>query len=428
MEFAPPKGPLDERIKLGAAFEPAEFTAPAAAIPPLPGLEDTSAGAAAGAAGEPGLPPLEVGDGLTLPPLGEPAMHVERTAPTEASAPSASAARGVEELELSAHAARPIDEAAAMAGLPMLEPMGAMPELPAELPPPVIAAEAALLERAGIAEADEALASRGEAERTQSSAPAAQAPFVTETMADLYLKQGFRDQALDVYRMLLAVDPENERLRARIAELQPARAEAAGPTVRDFFARLAARRPGERGDRTAAAALPADDDFASLEPLPAPMPAPEPVYTPPHGDAVIPAEPVEGAVHATAEGGGSIDALFGSRPVGTSEDSAAAALAQAFGAASDAPVITGHPARAAAGELSLDSVFRDTPVRPPRNSQGFSFDEFFSESATADRDSSAGSSAPPEAPPLPAAAEEREERSADDIEQFNSWLQGLKHR
>ena len=126
--------------------------------------------------------------------------------------------------------------------------------------------------------------------------------------------------------------------------------------------------------------------------------------------------------------GGSIDELFGNRPPGTSEDSAAAALAQAFGSKEDqTPPLTGRPARAASGELSLDSVFRDGPARPPRTSQSFSFDQFFSESATSGNvartsGSHRTSQEVPTAPEAPA------ERSADDIEQFNSWLQGLKQR
>ncbi len=127
---------------------------------------------------------------------------------------------------------------------------------------------------------------------------------------------------------------------------------------------------------------------------------------------------------ATQGSGGSIDALFGNRAPGTSEDSAASALAQAFGGSSEpAPVISGRPARAANGELSLDSVFRDGPPRAPRASQSFSFDQFFSpESASVER-----APAPPPAPASEAPApSEPAERSADDIEQFNSWLQGLK--
>ena len=122
--------------------------------------------------------------------------------------------------------------------------------------------------------------------------------------------------------------------------------------------------------------------------------------------------------------GGSIDALFGNRPTGATEDSAASALSQAFGGSPpDAPPITGNPARPATGELSLDSVFRDGGARGARNSQGFSFDQFFSQ--TADGDRTSGGSTGPQDNPAPG---EPAERTADDIEQFNSWLQGLKQR
>ena len=136
---------------------------------------------------------------------------------------------------------------------------------------------------------------------------------------------------------------------------------------------------------------------------------------------------------ATTQGGGlggSIDALFGNRAPGTSEDSAASALAQAFGGSSDpVPGITGRPARAAAGALSLDSVFGESTPRPPRASPSFSFDQFFSpDSGTNERGASAGASAGAAPPPSADAAPTTEpaERSADDIEQFTSWLQGLK--
>ena len=121
--------------------------------------------------------------------------------------------------------------------------------------------------------------------------------------------------------------------------------------------------------------------------------------------------------------GGSIDALFGNRPIGSTEDSAASALAQAFGAGADAAPISGNPARPATGELTLDSVFREGGARGPRTSQGFSFDQFFSQNVDGDRTSGGGrTSQEVPAPGEPA------ERSEDDIEQFNSWLQGLKQR
>lgn len=71
-------------------------------------------------------------------------------------------------------------------------------------------------------------------------------PFVTETMAELYLSQGLRGEALAIYRQL-AIRRDDPALRRKIAEL-----EAAPPqqpvreTVRAFFARIGARRPNEK--------------------------------------------------------------------------------------------------------------------------------------------------------------------------------------
>jgi hypothetical protein len=133
---------------------------------------------------------------------------------------------------------------------------------------------------------------------------------------------------------------------------------------------------------------------------------------------------VQRAATTQSRPSGSIDALFGNRAVGTSEDSAASALAQAFGGSRDAPSISGRPARAAAQELSLDSVFRDGGGRAPRPSGSFSFDQFFSEGASGSEKPSSPTTGSHDvvAPSEPA------ERTADDISQFNSWLQGLKHR
>jgi hypothetical protein len=201
--------------------------------------------------------------------------------------------------------------------------------------------------------------------------------------------------------------------------------------VRDFFAQFAARRPGERG---VASAPPSDGDFAVEEVEDSDV-AESHVAESHVAESVVPAEVDSPAVEAPTNGdaaaahaaaptsGGSIDSLFGNRPIGSSEDTAASALAQAFGAAAaPAPQITGNPARPAAGELSLDSVFRDGASRGPRTSQGFSFDQFFSQNAEGDETSGGRTSQEVPMPGEPA------EKSADDIEQFNSWLQGLKNR
>jgi hypothetical protein len=193
------------------------------------------------------------------------------------------------------------------------------------------------------------------------------------------------------------------------SELAPEPVQESGPSVREFLAWIAARRPGDQPAAESASSLPpVADDFSAVEAPPPPAPS-----------AVRRATPPEGR-------GGSIDALFGARTAGGTEDSAASALAQAFGGA-ELPSVAGRPARAAAGELSLDSVFRDARGGgAPRSGQSFSFDQFFSETAAVP-----ARSTPPAPTPAPAEAHavgEPPERSAEDIEQFNSWLQGLKPR
>ncbi|MEP6991487.1 MAG: tetratricopeptide repeat protein [bacterium] len=338
--------------------------------------------------------------------------------------------------------------------------------IPTELPPAVIAAEAALTRTSSPRAADTPRESASEATVVPGT------PFVTETMAELYVAQGHPERARAVYEQLLAAKPYDERLRGLLASLSwGSEAEAAGPNVREFFARIALRRAGSR---TAAAMPPADDDFG---------PAREADLTPPLGEkadagaapdaphsvadaegvdvdadadiavettrAIVfespassaPVEPPAAPVQPSSAAGpvtpalervarmrtpdGSIDALFGNRPPGTSEDSAASALAQAFGGEAEAPpAISGRPAHAASGELSLDSVFRDGPARPPRTSQSFSFDQFFrgaenrASTGTPQRTSSE----------VPMPGDIAAEHGEDDIEQFNSWLQGLKQR
>lgn len=99
-------------------------------------------------------------------------------------------------------------------------------------------------------------------------------PFVNETMAQLYLQQGYKQLALQVYRQLAVSRPQDEGLRSRIAEIEAADAaehpsevpaarkekaaerqsgapETGGrqPSVREFFATLGRRRPPSPSSR-----------------------------------------------------------------------------------------------------------------------------------------------------------------------------------
>jgi hypothetical protein len=51
-------------------------------------------------------------------------------------------------------------------------------------------------------------------------------PVFTRTLAELYVKQGFTDRALDVYRHLLEREPDAEDLRDRIARIESGEAAA----------------------------------------------------------------------------------------------------------------------------------------------------------------------------------------------------------
>ena len=495
-EFTAPQAPVEQTPGLQSSYEvetgvhPVFFAPlagldrPETTVEPTPALETTSA--------FPELDePLPEDRGEVVPPHGDPIAE---------SAPSASPAVRDEALldfdmplvdEPARHAApSPVSheaEAPRLESEPVdSQPVDASPvsaasppTIPTELPPEVIAAEAALIdagasivqpEPSGVeseSRESESLESEslesesvggelsfldvGEAasvesgvsvsessqaglepieERVTDEEPSPDAglaeprPFVTETMAELYLKQGFRQEALSVYEQLSGARPDDERLREKVGSLRAelaAPVKPSGPPVREFFARFAARRPGERA---AAAAPPAFDDFGPSDAASG-TPAEDAMTDASSDDfgrdSAVHAAPSP-ATAAQPRTGGSIDALFGNQSVDAPEDSAASALAQAFGTGGEPAQISGNPARQASGELTLDSVFHDGGSRAPRTSQGFSFDQFFSQNVDGERTS--GGDAIGESP----VSGEPAERTEDDIEQFNSWLQGLKQR
>ena len=62
----------------------------------------------------------------------------------------------------------------------------------------------------------------GQSEAPEPSAPrvSQSVPFVTETMAQLYLSQGHRAEAIDIYRKLIEARPEDRDLKARLAAIE----------------------------------------------------------------------------------------------------------------------------------------------------------------------------------------------------------------
>jgi tetratricopeptide (TPR) repeat protein len=186
---------------------------------------------------------------------------------------------------------------------------------------------------------------------------------VTETMAEIFLRQGHRELALAVYTQLSLRDPDNRRL----AEVAAALSEELAP--------------------------------------PAPPPPPEkpaPRYA------------------AAATGGRSVRSLFGAL-LSASRPTVATAIHPPAFETPRRPA--GEPTRPAQEPLSLGAVFGDEaapagPASPPvAPGSEPSFEEFFAPGSSAD----AELPRPPEHDTAAAASQVPE-----DLEQFNAWLRGLK--
>lgn len=264
------------------------------------------------------------------------------------------------------------------------------------------------------------------------SAPIAEpaAAFVTETMATLYLQQGHLDSALDIYRQLVAQRPEDAALRERMAAVESQLASAAavaaapepfveetteplvapqsygGPTIREFLSGLMTRR-----------VMVTEIPPVEPEPVEAVPPEEPPVVEEPESKAEITRDAARPTPSSSETVGGSLDMLFSGADAAANDAHAARTLADAF--APDTPEtspLQGMPAHRASSELSLNHVFKgSTPQRVSTETDAFSFDQFFTENA-------AEGTPGPDAEGSPATPAE----GADDIAQFNAWLNGLK--
>jgi tetratricopeptide (TPR) repeat protein len=58
-------------------------------------------------------------------------------------------------------------------------------------------------------------------------------PIATATLAEIYVKQGLLDKALEVYQGILAQGPENESVRKRIMQLQEMLGKVVNPVTED---------------------------------------------------------------------------------------------------------------------------------------------------------------------------------------------------
>ncbi|MEK7401037.1 MAG: tetratricopeptide repeat protein [Gemmatimonadota bacterium] len=232
-------------------------------------------------------------------------------------------------------------------------------------------------------------------------------PFVTETMAELYLQQGHRDEALRVYRALLEQRPGDAKIEGKIAELTGAPTEppapmlaaealpvapvlppADGPTIRAVLMLIAMRRPGYRPE-------PADTNGA-------------------HAEVAAPAEPL------SRQGADSLGALWNDAPPALEEESAALVLSAAFADLDGAARGNGLDLSAAAAAATAAQAAQAAAMSggPPAAPSSFSFDKFFSQRVTAEYAAQSGKAGVSGAPV----------ESKDDVAQFTKWLEGLKQR
>lgn len=422
---APPQAEAPVEMALG--FEPTSASAGNEPVPPASALEiDTpvSAQQAAAPIDSFSLAGLET-TSLAAPPPPAPQPAPELTplpdldfaAPATSDPAAGAPAPDLEFVEPPAAAPTAVARAAAPADqeLPLLD-LGELPSRPVAASPPPSAPAAAPPAAAPPAAVPPALPEWSAPPEPAEAVPAApeSGPFVTETMAELYLKQGHREEALRVYRALLDQRPADASLQAKVsgleAELSPASAARApdpryeepaavahaGPTIRELLNAIASRRPGFRPE-------PPRDNGAT----PAEM-----------GFAPMATHPAAAASLAPD----TLAALFGNAQVAPADEGAALALAFAFaesngvGGTGAAQEISGAPARRAANDLSLDTVFGAQQAPPTASPSSFSFDQFFSQRATAEH--ATGSAAPGGT-----AAD-----SPNDVAQFTQWLEGLKQR
>src|SRR6185437_7537328 len=140
-------------------------------------------------------------------------------------------------------------------------------------------------------------------------------PVLTETMAELYLKQGHKDDALRVYQALLAQRPGDVRLEAKVRELDgsddapvltshPMRAPASGLSLGSFLKKILGSRPG----------APAADPLPEQSALPGPRvtsgATPQSMLAEAFADEP-PLGPTPGSPSRPAADSLSLDAVFG---------------------------------------------------------------------------------------------------------------------
>jgi tetratricopeptide (TPR) repeat protein len=250
--------------------------------------------------------------------------------------------------------------------------------------------------------------------------------FVTETMAELLVAQGFVARAVGVYEELVARRPDDSALALRLAELRD--------TI-DAEATEAVPEAEPEAMPTPIAPLAAFTPARGVTPRAVPFIAPAPRRTAREWLSLLAAmqvarrTPVAGTIAVSmptpADG---LASLFGASPL-PADDVAARSLATAFGGA--VPLDSTTPLFAS-GEFTLPpepprgNAELETPAESGNGPNLYSFDRFFPDPATTAGSPSASTDAAV-APSAPGARPDDPTSPGADLAQFSHWLKGLSN-
>jgi tetratricopeptide (TPR) repeat protein len=251
-------------------------------------------------------------------------------------------------------------------------------------------------------------------------------PFVNETMAQLYLQQGYRQLALKVYRQLSASRPHDQSLKDRIAEIEAADAADHPDEVRVM------RKEEPSIERPTEPASPRSPSIESPTPW---TPAEEspgydrsPIDSPPTGPPSRDRESIESPAREEprAEPDG-----FGARQPSIREFFATLGRRRPPRASGHAPMRSGNSVPSDTGPSlsasppgpSLDTVFAGATVSPS---------DARAASRLAGAFSGGGATGGSRTPPTPAMPTPRvnprmpqPQESEEDVAKFRAWLDGL---
>jgi hypothetical protein len=208
-------------------------------------------------------------------------------------------------------------------------------------------------------------------------------PVVTETMAELYLKQGHQQDALRVYQALLAQRPTDARLKSKVEQLASGGRKRSGVSAQAFLKGIWSGR----GAAAPPPAVPPVEQSTLAAAFDAAGPPPAPPGEPSH--------PAQDHI--------SLDSVFGDDAARRSSAPAASPPSPAGSAPPDA---TGEGEAGAGG--------------------GFSFDEFFAGAKTGAAPSAPADAGNPRTPGRSSGRTQRPPEDEAEADQFQQWLKKLK--